>query len=79
MQCLEFELRDIAWIYIGNHDGRLTRGTVVHIFQLSWGPCQYVIEVDTHIDPILEVRDGFAMSDAEDKPIGLWRKNVREP
>lgn len=77
MQNLEFKIGDTAWIYIGDHDGKLTDGRVVHIFQLDgWHAPHYVIEIETGIDPIFEVRDGLSMSDAKDKPIGLWRKNV---
>lgn len=54
----EYNVGDDVGIHIGS--GRLSKGKVVHKFSLAgWlFPYHYVIEVPTHIDPILEVRDG---------------------
>lgn len=80
LKFLEFEIGDKAWIHIGaSEDNPLTECTVVHVFTLpDWpaGHVHYVCEVPTGIDPILFVRDGLTMSDAADRPVGLWR-NLR--
>lgn len=73
----EYNVGETAWIYFGDHKGELTEGTVVHKFRLDgWlsTPWHYVIEIPTSIDPILEVRDPWTMSPAEDQPIGMWSR-----
>ncbi|MGZ4849814.1 MAG: hypothetical protein ACXV2C_00335 [Candidatus Bathyarchaeia archaeon] len=76
MQELKFNIGDTVWVHDGK--GGKTDGKVVHIFQLDWGGPHYVVEFQTAIDPVLDIYDGFTMSDAEDKPTGFWRnlKNV---
>lgn len=49
------------------------KGKVVHIFEM-YGLDQYVIEIDTGIDPVLEVRSSLTVSDHPDQPIGMWRQ-----
>lgn len=34
----------------------------------------YVIELETHIDPVYIVRDPFTVSDSAAKPTGFWRR-----
>ena len=52
-----FEIGDDAWIWLSNHSGEMTKGKVVAFLDLpGWGFRNYVIEIDTHIDPLLEVR-----------------------
>lgn len=72
---VERKVGDKAWFYFGNHHGgELTEGTVVHVFQLEgWGDEHYVVEMPSSIDPVHAVRDPYTVSDAPDKPIGLWR------
>lgn len=72
MERVHLETGDWAWIYAPGHKGDRTRHKVVHTFDLN-GERMYVIEVDTHIDPIYEVRSGMQVSDAKKKPIGLFR------
>lgn len=56
----------------------LLEGKVVAVLNLEGYSFEhYVIEVDTHIDPVLEVRNGHTISDCAEGPLGLWRK--REP
>lgn len=89
MKKLVFELGDKVWLY-GAHNpplklpwprmlpeqehskGGLFEGTVVHIFERY--DTQYVIEVDTSIDPMYFVRDGFTLSDSPTRSIGLFRR-----
>jgi hypothetical protein len=52
----------------------LHEGKVVAILNLEgWIYPHYVVELQTGIDPILEVRDGFTLSDGRG-PIGMWRR-----
>jgi len=67
----EYNIGDKAWIYLGNHHGKKTESTVVHSFQLGWGPVYYVCEVSTPIDPLLEVRSAMSMAESADAGIGL--------
>lgn len=70
----DYKLNSTAWIYNGGTPNDLTKGKVVHIFTLDRGVKQtfYVIEIDTHIDPIYEVRTTSEMSPSKNKPIGMW-------
>ena len=55
----DWKIDDTAWIHIGGPDNPLHEGKIVHIFELPhWAPGMkhYVVEIDTHIDPLLEVR-----------------------
>lgn len=90
MKKLEFKVGDKVWLHgahnpplklrlfpwprmLPEHSkGGLFEGTVVHIFERY--DTQYVIEVDTHIDPVYFVRDGFTLSDAPTRSIGLFRR-----
>lgn len=60
----------IAGIYL---DGALAKGKIVHKFKLDWGPVQYVIEVPTTIDPLLEVRNYHTISE-DGKELNLWKR-----
>lgn len=71
MQVLVFQLGDPCWIATGEEE--LAGGRVIHIFE-HYGLRQYVVEVETHIEPALLVRDGLIMSDAADRPLGFWRR-----
>jgi len=52
-----FEIGEEAWIYLHGHQGEMTKGKVVAILDLpGWGHPNYVIEIDTPMDPLLEVR-----------------------
>jgi hypothetical protein len=58
----DYQIGDRVGIYVGNHQGELSEGTVVAFLDLpGWGFRNYVIEVPTHIDPLLEVRCCFSM------------------
>lgn len=65
-------LGDEVWIFVGNHRGEMTKGTIVHVFE--YGTMQrYVIAIPTGIDDILEVREGPTIADGPRKPIGMWK------
>jgi hypothetical protein len=71
MQRIITEVGATVWIAMGNEN--LSEGKVILRFR-HHNEDQYVIEVKTHIDPILEVRCGFTLSDSKDLPIGMWRR-----
>lgn len=75
MMMLEFRVGDTCWIHEGQENGTnpLVEGEVVHVFTL-WGMTHYVVSLPSFADPVLLVRTGLSMSDAADKPIGLWRR-----
>lgn len=70
MQSIKASFGDKVWIYRGS---KKVQGMVVNIFEL-YSKTYYVVEIETSVEPILEVRDEFTISDAETKDIGLWRR-----
>ena len=71
---LTFKVGDIVWFHTGENLDGLDNGKVVAVLNLEgWSFPHYVVEIETEIDPLLIVRDGFTLSDASDKPIGMWR------
>ncbi len=77
---LEFKEEDPCWIHIGGkNDNPLTKGCVRMKIQLpDFSYPLYLIEVDSHIETLFFVRDGRTMSNAPDRPIGLFRGLVNE-
>lgn len=63
-------LHDTVWYAIGGEN--LVSGKVILIFE-RYGP-KYVIQTETHVDPVWEVRCPLTISDHPDKQIGLWRR-----
>jgi len=76
MKILTFEVGDQAWLHLDKHQGKLTQGTVVHKFQLGEGAINthYVVSIPTSVDPLLEVRCGYSLSDSPNADIGFWRR-----
>ena len=63
----EYQIGDNAWIYLPGHDGNRTLGVVVFILDLpGWSVRNYVIEIDTPMDPLLEIREAGAMRPVSD-------------
>jgi hypothetical protein len=76
MQMLKFEKGDDCWIAMGGP--KLCKGKVLEILDLKdhgYTFLNYLIEVQTGIDPVLKVRCGWTMSDHPDKQIGMWRRD----
>ncbi len=75
----EYSVGDAVWIYgISRSNVKPTKGKVIKIVDLkdagwSQGP-HYIIEVPTHIDPILEIRTWENMSQDEKGPVGSLRE-----
>jgi hypothetical protein len=72
MKKSDYEIGETAWCHIGNGDG-LTDGKVIHIFHHG-NQKLYIIEIDTHIDPVYVVREWWTMSKQKDRPIGAFDK-----
>lgn len=70
---MKYKIKDTVWIHIGER--KLALGQVVHIFSLEGaGRDLYVIEIQTGIDNIYEVRDYDQISPDAKGPINLFRK-----
>jgi hypothetical protein len=72
----EYEVGDLVWLYIGDPEGKKYPGKVVHKFQLpDYSFKHYVVEIDTHVDPLLEVRCWGTLSDTEDGYLNYFCKH----
>jgi hypothetical protein len=74
----EYKVGDDVWIYGIGVKNKLTKGKVIKIVDLSdegWtvGP-HYIIEIPTHIDPLLELRTWENMSQDDRGPVGAFRE-----
>jgi len=75
----EYNLKDVVWIHIG--EPKLVKGRIVEILDLDhlnegYDPDQeyYVIEIQTGIDPIYEVRTFGLISPDANGPINAFRR-----
>jgi hypothetical protein len=74
----KYNIGDSVWIYgINRSNIKSTKGKVIQVLDLgsagySDGP-HYVIEIPTHIDPLLEIRTWENMSQDEKGPVGSLR------
>lgn len=58
----DYKIGDDAWIYVGNHEGQMSRGKVIAALDLpGYTMRHYVVEIETAIEPLLEVRDSTSM------------------
>lgn len=75
----EYAIGDDAWIYgINRSNTKPVKGKVIKIVDLtdagySFGP-HYIIEIPTHIDPLLEIRSWHNISQDEKGPVGSLRE-----
>lgn len=72
----DYKVNDEVWIHVGS-SGKLAKGRVIKVVDLSdagWAnSLHYIIEVPTHIDPLLEIRSWHAISQDEHGPVGCFR------
>lgn len=73
----QYEMNDVVWIHIG--DGKLHKGKVVDIFDLEHAGYSkdmefYIVEIQTSIEPLLEVRTWENISQDQKGPIGAYRE-----
>lgn len=74
----QYEIGDPVWIHGVGRSNKLTKGVVVKKFNIEYANFDlsrdhYVISIDTHIEPILEVREWETMSEDELGPLGMFR------
>lgn len=75
----DWKVGDTTYIYLLDHRGKLTEGKIVYVLNLDhYSYPHYVIEIETGIDPILEVRDALTMADNKNGRIGFWDKFKEE-
>jgi hypothetical protein len=67
----EYEVGREVWICIGK-TATIVKGTIVHKFPM-YNMTQYVVEIMTHIDPVLEVRNWFTISE-DGKNLNIWNR-----
>ena len=75
----EYTIGDSVWIYgVSSNNTRTVKGKVIKIIDLSQegysNDPHYIIEVPTHIEPLLEIRTWETMSQDETGPVGAFRE-----
>lgn len=76
MMAIERQVGDPCWIHGIGRDSGFTQGKVVYIAQIpGYAMRHYIVEIETHVDALLEVRDPFTVSDDPNKPIGAFRRS----
>jgi hypothetical protein len=72
-----YSLNDPVWIHGISPNNKLTEGTVIALVDLKscgYTEIHYVIEIPTHIEPLLEIRTWRTMSQDHEGPIGSLRE-----
>lgn len=73
----EYNVGDDVWIYGVGLKNKLTKGKIIKIVDLSdqgWAVSpHYIIEIPTHIDPLLEIRTWDSISQDDKGPVGAFR------
>lgn len=73
----KYAIGDIVWIYgINRSNSTPTAGKVIKVVNLhdaGYNDDHYIIEISTHIEPILEIRTWHNISQDETGPVGLFR------
>lgn len=74
----EYAAGDVVWIHGVDHKhNKLTQGTVIKVLDLSdigHHGIHYIVEIPTHIEPLLEIRTWENISQDEIGPIGGFRE-----
>lgn len=69
-----YQIGDTVWIHGIGPENKLTKGKVIFSLQIpNYSQEQYVIEIPTHIEPLLEVRSWDTISQDEHGPVGSLR------
>lgn len=77
----EYKQGDIVWIYGVGVSNKLTKGTVIASVDLSekgYTDLQYIIQIPTHIEPLLEVRSWHSISQDDKGPVGSFRDMLQD-
>ena len=76
----EYKIGDDVWIYGVSTSNKITKGKVITSIDLSpqgYQELHYIIEVPSHIEPLLEIRTWHTMSQDDRGPVGSLR-NINE-
>lgn len=76
----EYVIGDPCWVYNVQGTTLLTEGKVISIVDLSsvgYKNYQYIIEIFTHVDTLLTLREAATMSEDSSGPVGLFRTALR--
>lgn len=73
-----YNVGETVWVYgINRSNARPTAGTVIKVIDLSdvgvFPEEQYIIEIPTHIEPLLEIRSWQTISQDPQGPVGALR------
>ncbi len=72
-----YSINDPVWIHGVSSNNKLTEGTVIASVDLKscgYAEIHYIIEIPTHIEPLLEIRTWQTMSQDAEGPIGSMRE-----
>lgn len=72
----EYKIGDDVWIHGITPSNKLTKGKIIADIDLSsqgHAHTQYIIEIPTHIEPLLEIRTWHSISQDEKGPVGSLR------
>jgi hypothetical protein len=80
----KYAVGDTVWIYgISKNNVKSTQGIVIKIFTIDYGNYnkepQYLVEVPTEIEPLLEVRTWHTISQSKDGHVGSVREVFSDP
>ena len=77
----KYGVGETVWIYgIRRNNDRSTEGTVIKVFNIEgYVDTQYVIEIPTEIEPLLEIRTWHTMSQTKDGHVGSLRESFSNP
>lgn len=77
----KYAVGDTAWIYgVRRTNDKSTEGTVIKVFNIEgYVDTQYVIEIPTEIEPLLEIRTWHTMSQTKDGHVGSLRDAFSNP
>lgn len=72
-----YKIGDTVWVYgIDRHNAKPTKGEIIAVVDLTnagYASEHYVIEIPTHIEPLLEIRTWETISQDEAGPVGGLR------
>jgi len=77
----KYNVGDVVWIYGIRRDNSIsTQGTVIKAFTIEgYNELQYVVEIPTEIEPLLEIRTWQTISQSKDGHVGSLREAFDNP
>lgn len=66
---------DTCYVFLPGHRGTKSKGKILEVLDLSEHGYinfpHYLVEIETHIEPLLEVYNEYQMAETMDGPIGF--------